>query len=118
MKLIYVASPYAGEVKQNVKFAEQACRMVMNHGHAFFAPPLIYPHFLNDDDPLQRQTGQDMGLAVLEMCDELWVFGNRISPGMKREIQETERLGIPTVHIPAMDCEEQAVAEAADLHLQ
>lgn len=118
MKLIYVASPYAGEVKQNIKFAELACRMVMNRGHAFFAPHLIYPHFLNDDDPLQRQTGQDMGLAVLEKCDELWVFGDRISPGMEREIQKAESLGIPSVHIPALDCEEQAVTEVADLRMR
>ena len=118
MKLIYIASPYAGEVEQNIQFAKQACRMVMNQGHAFFAPHLIYPHFLNDDDPLQRQTGQNMGLAVLEKCDELWVFGSRISPGMTREIQEAERLGISTVHIPALDCEKQAVTEAADLRMQ
>ena len=90
MKLIYVASPYAEEVEQNIKFAEQACRMVMNQGHAFFAPHLIYPHFLNDDDPLQRQTGQNMGLAVLEKCDELWAFGDHISRGMQAEIEEAE----------------------------
>ena len=35
MKLIYVASPYAGDVEKNVEYAKQACRTVMESGHAF-----------------------------------------------------------------------------------
>ena len=38
MKLIYVASPYAGDVEKNVDYAKQACRTVMESGNAFFAP--------------------------------------------------------------------------------
>ena len=96
MKLIYVASPYAGDVEKNTKFAKEACRHVMNEGHAFFAPHLLYPAILDDSKPEQRQAGLDMGLAMLEHCDELWCYGERISHGMMQEIQEAERLGIPT----------------------
>ena len=35
MKLIYVASPYAGDIEANVRYAEDACRFVMHKGHAF-----------------------------------------------------------------------------------
>ena len=38
MKLIYVASPYAGDVERNVEYAKQACRTVMESGHAFLPP--------------------------------------------------------------------------------
>lgn len=95
MKLIYVASPYAGDVKKNIEFAKKACRHVMNEGHAFFAPHLLYPQFLNDKNPAERQSGLNMGLAMLTRCDELWCYGGRISPGMLLEIQEASRIGIP-----------------------
>ena len=95
MKLIYVASPYAGDIEQNTAFARKACRHVMNEGHAFFAPHLLYPQLLNDSNPQERQAGLDMGLAMLPRCDELWCYGDRISYGMHLEIEEAVRIGIP-----------------------
>jgi hypothetical protein len=41
----------------------------------------------------------DMGLQLLELCDELWVFGPRISEGMKAEIELARKLGKPTKYI-------------------
>lgn len=95
MKLIYVASPYAGDVERNTEFAKKACRHVMNEGHAFFAPHLLYPAILDEHQPKQRQLGLDMRLAMLSRCDELWCYGDHISPGMYLEIEEASRLGIP-----------------------
>ncbi|PWJ51377.1 DUF4406 domain-containing protein [Faecalicatena contorta] len=95
MKLIYVASPYAGDIEKNTEFTKRACRHVMNEGHAFFAPHLLYPQFLDDSNPKERQAGLDMGLAMLPRCDELWCYGYRISFGMHLEIEEAVRLGIP-----------------------
>lgn len=95
MKLIYVASPYAGDIEKNTEFAKEACRHVMNEGHAFFAPHLLYPAILDEQQPEQRQRGLDMGLAMLPRCDELWCYGGRISFGMHLEIEEAGRLGIP-----------------------
>ena len=95
MKLIYVASPYAGDIEQNTAFARKACRHVMNEGHAFFAPHLLYPQLLEDSNPQERQLGLDMGLAMLPRCDELWCYGDRISHGMHLEIEEAVRIGIP-----------------------
>ena len=95
MKLIYVASPYAGDIEQNTEFARKACRHVMNEGHAFFAPHLLYPQLLDDSNPQERQAGLDMGLAMLPRCDKLWCYGDRISHGMHLEIEEAVRIGIP-----------------------
>ena len=92
MKLIYVASPYAGDVERNVEYAKQACRTVMESGHAFFAPHLLYPAVLDDAVPEERQTGIEMGLTLLHRCDELWAFGSVTSSGMQAEIEEAERL--------------------------
>lgn len=95
MKLIYVASPYAGDIEQNTAFARKACRHVMNEGHAFFAPHLLYPTILDEHQPEQRQLGLDMGLTMLSRCDELWCYGDHITLGMHFEIEEANRLGIP-----------------------
>lgn len=95
MKLIYVASPYAGDIKKNTEYARRACRHVMNEGHAFFAPHLLYPQLLDDSNPQERQLGLDMGLAMLPRCDELWCYGDRISYGMHLEIEEAVKIGIP-----------------------
>ena len=104
MKLIYVASPYAGDVEANVRYAEAACRYVMDKGHAFFAPHLLYPAILDDSVPSERALGMAMGILILGKCDELWAFGNRISSGMKAELEEAVRLGIPVKRIYLPEC--------------
>ena len=92
-KLIYVASPYAGDTEKNTEYAKQACRTVMEQGHAFFAPHLLYTAVLDDSIPEERQVGLEMGKAVLAKCDELWVFGSKISEGMAADISDAARLG-------------------------
>lgn len=95
MKLIYVASPYAGDIEKNTEFAKEACRHVMSEGHAFFAPHLLYPNLLRESEPAERQAGLDMGIAMLSRCDELWCYGDHISYGMHLEIEEARHIGIP-----------------------
>ena len=96
MKRIYVASPYAGDIEKNTEFAKNVCRFVMEQGHAFFCPHLLYPNILDEHNPRERQLGLDMGLAMLQNCDELWCFGDHISLGMMSEIEEAQRLSVPT----------------------
>ena len=101
MKLVYICSPYAGDIESNVRFAKAACRYAAEQGCAPVASHLIYPQILDDAVPAQRETGIRMGLRVLASCDELWICGSRISHGMSCEITEAERLGIPVRNISA-----------------
>ena len=107
MKLIYVASPYAGDIERNTEFAKDACRFVMNEGHAFFAPHLLYPHVLNQHDSDGRRLGLDMGKEALAHCDELWVFGDTVSRGMQSEIDAARELGIPIKYVAAQEMAER-----------
>lgn len=84
MKLIYVASPYAGDVETNMEYAKQACRTVMESGNAFFAPHLLYPSVLDDAVPAERQLDIDMGLTMLSKCNELWFSAPESAPGCRR----------------------------------
>jgi hypothetical protein len=72
-KLVYICSPYAGEVRKNVEFAKAACRYAMEQNCTPVAVHLLYPQFLDDHDPVQREAGLSMGHRVLEACDELWL---------------------------------------------
>lgn len=99
-KLIYIASPYAGDVEANVAFAKLACRYAIDQGHTPIAVHLHYPQMLDDGDPAERELGLRLGHRVLRSCDELWAFGDRISAGMRREMEEAGTLGLPIRRIP------------------
>lgn len=47
---------------------------------------LLFPQFLNDSDPVERQLGLFFGNAIMSKCSEVWVFGSVISSGMEAEI--------------------------------
>ena len=113
MKLIYVASPYAGDIELNTAFAREACQFVKNEGHAFFAPHLLYPQVLDESIPADRQLGLDMGKEVLGWCDELWVFGDTVSPGMEQEIIMAQKSEIPIrfITVQEMTAKERPFAE-------
>lgn len=98
-KIIYVASPYAGDIEKNVRYAQDACRAVLLAGAHPYAPHLYITNILRDDVPEEREQGLKTGLAFLTVCDELWVFGPRISKGMAGEIAEAERLGKPIRYV-------------------
>lgn len=98
MKLVYIASPYAGDIEHNTRMAIEYCRYASGCGVIPLAPHLFLPRFLCEFNPEEREQGIKMGLRMLAACSELWVFGGRISAGMDREIAEAERLGIKIVY--------------------
>ena len=104
-KLVYIASPYAGDIKANTAFARSACRYAIAQGVTPVAVHLLYPQMLDDHVPEEREAGLQMGLRVLEACDELWLCGERISQGMEAELSAAERMGIPVVRLPDISME-------------
>ena len=88
---VYVASKYAGDVDVNVTAAITYCRYVIDEGYMPVASHLLYPQILNDSNPNERDLALLFGLALLRMCDEVWVFGT-VSPGVAQEIEEAKRL--------------------------
>lgn len=99
---IYVASKYAGDVDTNTKAAVDYCRKVIDAGHMPVASHLMYPQILNDNNPAERELGLMFGLALLKICDEVWVFGP-VSPGMAQEIEEAKRLNKKVIYFEEAD---------------
>lgn len=98
-KLIYVCSPYAGDVLGNTERARKYAKQVIQAGCVPFVPHLLFTQIFNDTVPAERGMGCALGLEMLDRCDELWYFGNTISPGMKQEIAYAEKFGIPTIWV-------------------
>ena len=55
--------------------------------------PHFYALVLNDNEPEERELGQNAGKTLLWFCDEVWVFGDILSSGMKAEIK-TKQLNV------------------------
>ena len=92
--LIFVCSPYRGDVDAHVKCARRYCRYVVKQGGIPFAPHLLFTQFLDDSKATERRKGILMGAEMLKLCDELWVFGEP-SAGMQAEIDLAKHMGIP-----------------------
>ena len=100
-KRIFVCSPYSGEVERNVAIARRLCRVVIEAGHSPMAPHLLYPAFMDDADPEDRNRGLRCGLHFLEVCDEIWIYPyNGLSRGMIKEIVHAARAGVPILTFP------------------
>jgi hypothetical protein len=88
--LVYVCSPYAGDTEHNIARARGYCRFVVSEGRIPLAPHLLYPQFMDDSDRESRELGLSFALILLSKCEEVWVFGSRISEGMAREIEKAK----------------------------
>ena len=84
--VIYICSPLKGDVKRNIEKANYYARYAYSQGCIPLAPHTIFTQFLDDNNPKERNDGMAMGLALLEHCAELWVFGTNITKGMRKEI--------------------------------
>lgn len=84
--LVYICSPLSSDVSGNTERARKFCRFALEKGQIPLAPHLMFPQFVNDDDPTERELAIFMDVILLGKCDELWVFGDTISEGMAIEI--------------------------------
>lgn len=99
MKMVYIASPLRGNYNTNIKNAVEYCRLAGERGVLPLAPHIIFSQWCNDTVPQQREQGLQLGLALLEKSDELWIMGEKISEGMRGEISFAMEHGIPAYHI-------------------
>ncbi len=88
--IVYICSPYAGNVSENVENARKYSRFAVDSGYIPFTPHLLFPQFLNDNNPKERQLGLLFGNALMSKCSEVWVFGSHISAGMDAEIRRAK----------------------------
>ena len=88
--LVYICSPYSGDTEGNTEKARRYSRFAADADTIPIAPHLLFPQFLNDSNPKERQLGLFFGNALMSKCSEVWVFGDRISSGMEAEIRRAK----------------------------
>lgn len=93
MRKVYVCAPLGGNVESNLKKVRAYTEYALRCGTA----PVV-PHFyalcLDDNDPKDREIGLAAGLSLLWFCDELWLFGDTVTEGMRAELQFCKNLNI------------------------
>jgi len=87
--MVYICSPYAGDIEGNTEKAKKYCRWATDRGCIAIAPHLYFPQFMSEET--EREEALHSGIVLLGKCDEVWVFGDRISAGMRAEIEKAEK---------------------------
>ncbi len=88
MPIVYICSPYSGDVTGNTEKAKRYSRYAVDQGAIPIAPHLLLPQFM--DEETERDLAMFMDIAILSHCKELWVFGEPTA-GMQMEIAYAKR---------------------------
>ena len=83
MPVVYICSPYSGDIAGNTKKARRYCRYAVDEGFIPVAPHLMFPNFMSESE---RNLIMHMDLVLLTKCKELWICGDEITVGMMFEI--------------------------------
>ncbi len=91
MKVIYMAaalSPIDGETREgNIARAKKLYRdLCIDHEGLFLAGWILNCEVF-DESPEARFLGMQRNLRTIELCDELWMVGPRVSNGMQEEAE-------------------------------
>ena len=98
MRVAYVCAPLAGDLKKNISNAKKFGKFLFDRGMAPVIPH-IYAEILDDKDPYDRELGMNADRSLLFKCDEMWVFGDKFTKGMKEEIHFAEMINMKIKYI-------------------
>ena len=89
--LVYICSPFSGDTEYNSNQARKYSRFAYEQNTIPVTPHLLYPQFMDDENPKERADAMHFNYVLLGKCNELWVFGDTVSSGMKAEIERAKR---------------------------
>lgn len=99
--LVYICSPYSGDVEANVELARQFCAHAVARCKIPLAPHLHYPQFMNDTNADERELAMFFNRILLSKCEGVWVYTARVSAGMRAEIGWAHHLELPITYFDA-----------------
>ena len=88
--LVYICAPYSGDVEANKERAADFAAYAYRKGNIPLTAHLLFP-FMDDADEEERRTATFMDIVLMGKCQEVWVLGDRVSSGMRREIGVAKR---------------------------
>lgn len=99
--IVYICSPYSGDTTQNTEMACRYSRFAVDQGYVPITPHLYLPLFISEEE--ERELAIATCLRMMDVCSELWVCGDRISDGMRREMAHAADIGIPIWNVKEED---------------
>ncbi len=93
MRRVVIESPFAGDVKRNLRYLRACLRDSLLKGEAPFASHALYtqPGVLDDDKPEDRKLGMEAGFAYRPCAEATVVYTDLgMSPGMEAGIKDAE----------------------------
>jgi hypothetical protein len=93
-RLVYICAPLRGDVEKNIEFARQKAQEVFQSGDIPVCPHLMFPPIADPEDPAQDQAEREMGLRLVESCQQVNVYGPEWTEGMWAEIRHAMDLSI------------------------
>lgn len=92
-KKVYICAPLGGDIQNNLKRAILYTKFALKSNVAPVTPH-FYAMCLNDNNKDERLLCRSAGINLLWFCDEMWIFGDTVSEGMKAEINFCKNLNI------------------------
>ena len=99
MKVVYIAHPIGGDVYGNLEKIKHIVRCVnlKEKDTIPFVPYYSDVVSMDDENPIERAKGFKNNLHLIQYCDELRLYGDKISKGMISEIERAKELQIPII---------------------
>jgi hypothetical protein len=94
MSTIFISHSYSADPSKSRSRVANIARLVVLDGDLPLAPQIYLPEFI--DEGTERDLALRVCLKLVGLADEVRVYG-MISKGMRLEITEARRLGIPVV---------------------
>lgn len=91
-QVVYVCHPYVGNTAANIEAVRQICRELVENGLLPIGPQIYLPQFV--DESTEREVALSMCMQLVDICDELRVYGDQVTTGMFREIDHAARVGV------------------------
>ena len=97
LRIVYICSPYSGDVGRNIEKACRYSRYAVDEGCVPVTPHLYMPLFISEES--ERNLAISLDLRLMDVCSELWVCGDVISEGMRREMAYAADVGLRVRHV-------------------
>ena len=94
----YVCAPYSADLEiaidANIRRAIDYAEAIYKLGYIPITPHVLFSFIKNEESEDDRKWAVKADLEILKMCDVLFICGDKVTRGMKKEIQFAKKIGL------------------------